>query len=159
MKKTTKIVLLIIVLLVVFVLAFTNFNKEKTSLTTSDFISIMSSKSYSTVDALSQFSEYDYIKEVTIALSGDNTHQIEFYVLEDESYAAQFYNNNRAIFESTKDNMSAETSVSINNYAKYTLSTSGKYNVVSRINNTVIYLSVDESYKDSINELLEELGY
>lgn len=159
MKKTTLSILIAILLIILIIFAINNLNKEKESLTTDSFISIMTNKSYSTVDALSQFSEYDYIKEVTLALNPDSSYQIEFYVLEDSSYASQFYNNNKSIFESRKDNMSVETNVNMSNYSKYTLTSAGKYHVVSRINNTVLYLSVDESYKNTINNLLEELGY
>lgn len=36
----------------------------------------------------------------------------------------------------------------MSNYSKYALSTSGEYKVVSRIENTAVYLNVDSSYKD-----------
>jgi hypothetical protein len=119
----------------------------------------MSQKGYSVQDASSQFSEYSYIKQVYIAVSEDYSYQIEFYELSDDSYATTFYNNNESIFESSKGDAAIETSIGLNNYSKYTLSSNGKYMVVSRIDNTVIYVDVDENYKDAVKTILDELGY
>lgn len=119
----------------------------------------MSQKGYSVQDASSQFSKYDYVKQAYIAISEDYSYKVEFYELLDDSYATSFYNNNKSIFESSKGNVSAETNVGLKNYSKYTLSSNGKYMVVSRIDNTVIYVDVDDNYKDTVKALLDELGY
>ncbi len=79
--------------------------------------------------------------------------------MSDESSAIGFYQNNASRFETMKANSSAQTNISGKNYSKYTLSSSGKYMVVSRINNTVVYLNVDSSYKDEVKTILSELGY
>lgn len=34
-----------------------------------------------------------------------------------------------------------------------------KYQVVSRIDNTVIYVDADEAYKDDVKDFLKQLGY
>lgn len=160
MKKPVIIAIIAVVIIVAIVgVIFINLNKEKTSITASSFYTTMSQKGYSVQDANSQFSEYDYIKQVYIAASKDYSYQIEFYELLDDSYAISFYNNNKSIFESSKGNTSAETSVGLKNYSKYTLSSNGKYMVVSRIDNTVIYVKVDDSYKDTVKSILNELGY
>ena len=160
MKKPVIIAIIAVVIVVAIVgVIFINLNKEKTSITASDFYTTMSQKGYVVQDSSSQFSEYNYVKKSYIAASKDYSYQIEFYELVDDSYATSFYNNNKSIFESSKGNASAETSVGLKNYSKYTLSSNGKYMVVSRINNTVIYVDVDDSYKDTVKSLLNELGY
>ena len=164
MKKSVIIAIIAVVIVIAIVIAivgviFTNLNKEKTSITASSFYTTMSQKGYIVQDASSQFSEYNYIKHAYIAASKDYSYQIEFYELLDDSYATSFYNNNKSIFESSKENNSAETSVGLKNYSKYTLSSNGKYMVVSRIDNTVIYVDVDNNYKDTVNAILDELGY
>jgi len=45
------------------------------------------------------------------------------------------------------------------NNSKYTLKTNGEYKVVSRIEDTVIYVDVDEKYEDDVKEILKEIGY
>lgn len=160
MKKTVIIGIIAVVIVIAIVgVIFINLNKEKTSITASDFYTTMSQKGYVVQDSSNQFSEYNYLKESYIAAIKDYSYQIEFYELVDDSYATNFYNNNKSIFESSKGSVSAETSVGLKNYSKYTLSSNGKYMVVSRINNTVIYVNVDDSYKDTVKSLLNELGY
>ena len=160
MKKPVMIAIIaIVIILVILGVIFINLNKEKTSITASSFYTTMSQKGYSVQDATSQISDYDYVQQVYIAVSNDYSYQIEFYELSDDSYATRFYNNNKSIFESSKGNASAETSVSLKNYSKYTLASSGKYSVVSRIDNTVIYVNVDAEYKDTVKAVLDELGY
>lgn len=160
MKKALFIILGIVLVLVIGVIAlFSSLNKEKESMTASEFKTLMKGKGFVVSDATSQLSQYDYVEQVYVAAQSDYSYKIEFYELSDVEYATMFYNNNKSIFESTKGNASSETSVSMNNYSKYTLSTGGKYKVVSRIDNTVLYLNVDSSNKDVVKDLLEELGY
>ena len=160
MKKSVIIIVVIAVTLIAVIgVVFINLNKEKISITASDFKNSMEQKGYAITDANSQFSQYDYVKQVYIASSNDYSFQIEFYELSDENYAMNFYNNNKSKFETSKGNASAETSASLKNYSKYTLSSNGKYMVVSRIDNTVIYVNVNDNYKDTVKDILKELGY
>lgn len=159
-KKTLFIVLGIILVLVIGGIAlFSSLNKEKESMTASEFKTLMEGKGFAVSDATSQFSQYDYVEQVYVAEPSDYSYKIEFYELSDVEYATMFYNNNKSIFESSKGNASGETSVSMKNYSKYSLSTGGKFKVVSRIDNTVVYLNVDSNNKDTVKDLLDELGY
>ena len=160
MKKPVIILLVIVAILAIILgVVFINLNTEKTSITASNFKNLMQQKGYTVSDANSQFSDYDYIQQVYIAADSNYNYQIEFYELSDDSYATRFYNNNKSIFESSKGNASAETSVDLKNYSKYTLSSNGNYMVISRIDNTVIYVDVDDNYKDNVKDILNELGY
>ena len=163
MKKTIIIALIVVAIIITIAVIGgvldLNLTKEKTSITASDFYSTMDQKGYILKDAKSQFADYDYVKQVYIAVDSDYTHKLEFYELEDDSYAVNFYKNNKAIFEESKGNISAENSIEGKNYAKYTLSSNGQYMVVSRINNTVVFVKVEDTYKDAVKKILEELGY
>ncbi len=156
MKKVKRLLMGVLCFVVLFTLTGCG---NKTSITSADFKSKMESKGYTVQDATSQMSEYDYINQVYIAISSDSTYQIEFYELSDSDYASSFFNNNKKTFENSKSSGSAETSVSAGNNAKYTLTTNGKFKVVSRIDNTVIYLNVDDDYKSSVKDVLKDLGY
>ena len=131
------------------------FNKK--SISSNEFKSIMSEKGFDVQDATKQFSDYDYVKRTYIALNDD--FQIEFYELSDEEKAKGFYETNKSIFESSKESGYSQFNNSVGNHSKYTLKTGGKYKVVSRIDNTVIYLNVLEEYKDEIKDILKDLGY
>lgn len=130
---------------------------NKKSISSNEFKNIMKEKGYSIYDATSQFSDYDYVLKAYLALKSD--HQIEFYELSDNDNAKSFYKRNKSIFEDSKEDIYSQYNSSIGNHSKYTLKTGGKYKVVSRIDNTVIYLNVDEKHKDSVKDILEYLGY
>lgn len=132
---------------------------NKTSITSDDFKNKMESNGYTVQDATNQMASYDYIKKVYIAISNDSTYQIEFYELSDSDYATNFFNNNKSIFEDSKSSVSTETSVNLGNHNKYSLTANDKFKVVSRIDNTVVYLDVDENYKSSVKDILDDLGY
>ena len=162
MKKSLIIIIAVIILVIIgggIGIILNNLNRDKTSITATSFKNHMEDKGYILTDANSQFEEYDYIKQVYIAVSNDYGFQIEFYELTDDSYAMNFYNNNKSIFESSKGSDATQTKVGLKNYSKYTLSSNEKYSVVSRIDNTVIYVNVDENYKDTVKDILDELGY
>lgn len=160
MKKSLIIGVSVILLLVLtFGIIFLVLNKEKIPITTLDFMNIMQEKGYLIQDAKSQYYDNEKIEEAYIAYSSDYSHQIEFYVLTDEEAAIKMYESNRYVFENSKGNISSETSVTLKNYSKYTLSSNGKYKVISRIENTLLYLNVDSTYENTIKDILKQIGY
>ncbi len=154
------IIIIGIIIAVLFGVGVIKLTKEKTPITLDTFKSSMEEKGYTLINAKNQISDYNNINQVYIAISGDNTYQIEFYELSDENVAINFYNDNKSIFESSKGNNSITSNISASNYSRYyTDSSTGKYMFVSRIGKTVIYGNVDKAYKDKVKEILDELGY
>ena len=107
---------------------------------------------------LEQYSEYDFINEATVAASDDKW-QVDFYVLDDSTQAKDMFNNNKSIFESYKGKNSLESSTALGNYENYSLTSSGYYMYICRVDNTLVYASVIDSYKDEVKEFIEKLGY
>lgn len=163
MKKGTKIAIIIAVIIAVIVLGTVlmfAFAKDKTAITAEEFKDKMEAKGYVIGDVTEQFEEYkDYIKKAYIAANEEITYQIEFYEILNSEYASSFFSLNKQVFENLEKKMAAETSVNLKNYSVYTLSTDSKYRVLSRIDNTVVYINVDNQYKDVVKSILEELGY
>ena len=153
--KKRRIVLCVVCFLMLFALTGCG---NKAAITTSDFKTVAEGHNYIITDAVSQYAAYDYIKEVTIAQSSDDW-QVEFYVLDNAANATSMFNTNKATFESYKGNSSSESSTSIGNHASYTLTSSGYYMHLCRIDNTLLYVSVPDTYKNDVKELIEELGY
>ena len=139
---------------------FINLNKEKVPMSAEGFASTMTQKGYIVQSSKQQFAAYDYVEKSYISAPQDLSYKVEFYELTNEEYAKAFYENNKAIFEDSKSGI-VTSSLNLNgkNYSKYTLSSGGKYKVVSRVANTVIFLNVDDNHKDSVNKLLDEFGY
>ena len=156
MKSVKKIVLGVICVLLIFMATGCG---NKTVMSSNDFKTNMENKGYVVEDATSQFEAYGYVSQVYVAINSGFTYQIEFYELSDTDRAVNFFNNNQSIFEDSKGSVSSETSVAMGNYSKYTLTTNGMYKVLSRIENTVIYVNVDEEYKEDVQTILEEFGY
>lgn len=164
-KKSIIIIVLCIALILCLIIGITIFKmvssitQDKESITASEFYDKMEDKGYYLQDATNQFSAYDYIKQVYLALESDNKYQIEFYEFSDESYAMSFYENNKSIFESSKANSASNTNVNLKNSSKYTLSSNGSYKSLSRIDNTLIYIDIDSEYEDEVKDILKDLGY
>lgn len=158
-RKTIIIVIIIwiIAALMIGIVAVTS--KAKTPISSIGFATTMSSKGYKITDASDQLAQYEYVTKVYIAGNKSTNYQIEFYELSDDTMAKSFFNQNKTKFENQKESASAETNVKGKNYSKYTLSTGNKYKVLSRIDNTVIYLDVYDSYEEEVKNILGELGY
>lgn len=148
------------VLLFAFIILLTGCFSKK-ALSSEDFKTKMEEKGFTVQDATHQLSSYSYINKVYLAISSNSTYQIEFYDLATEDDAINFFNNNKSLFEKSKSNDSGDASSNVNlkNYTKYVLISGGRYKVVSRINNTVIYLNVEETNKDEVKQILKDLGY
>ena len=160
MKKKYIIAIIVIFIIVALLIGIKLMTERtKTALTADEFKTIMSQKSYQITDATTQFSNSNYINKVYVAGNKKINYQIEFYEISDQSTAIEFFNNNETIFKNQKGSSAVETNVNGKNFQKYTLSTESKYKVISRIDNTVIYLNVDDNYKEEVKNVLKELGY
>lgn len=158
-KKTIIIVIIIWIIAALLVGVVALASKSKPSISATEFSTIMNSKGYKITDASDQLAQYEYVTKVYIAGNKSTNYQIEFYELSDDTMAKSFFNQNKTKFENQKESASAETNVKGKNYSKYTLTTGNKYKVLSRIDNTVIYLDVDNSYKEEVKNILSELRY
>ncbi len=162
MKKSILVAIVVCIALIIIVCLgtlFTKVNKQKPSIDAMTFKNTMEEKGYQLVEAKNQYSEYDYIEQVYLAADSKYKYQIEFYKFSNNDFANQFYNTNIQKFENEKSNNSLESRVDMKNSAKYTLSANGKYIVISTINDTAIFANVDESYKDEVNNILNDFGY
>ena len=159
MKKALIIIGIIVIVLVgIILVVFNTLNKEKTPISANTFNTTMESKGYIMTDTTSQFAQYGNYMSKSYAAQKTG-YQIEFYELSSEENAISMYNTNKTKFESQKSNASASATASMNNYATYSLTTNGKYKYLSRIDNTLVYIDVDESYKDVVKDIMKEIGY
>ncbi|MCI8961511.1 MAG: hypothetical protein HFJ18_01110 [Clostridia bacterium] len=134
-------------------------NKQQEITDAESFRNVMQEKGYIVMDAKNQFANYSKIEKVYIATNESYSYQIEFYQISDDAYATSFYNNNKSKFEALKTENSVETNNDLENHSKYTLTTDDKYKAVSKVNNNIIYLDVKTEYKDTVQKILEELGF
>ena len=69
------------------------------------------------------------------------------------------YDRNKKRFESQKNDNDKAEIVETDNYSEYKLLTKGKYKLLCKIDNTLVYANVDEQYRDSVVEFAKQLGY
>jgi len=163
MNKKALVVVLIVVLLIAAVISTGVYlvvkfvNVEKEVLTAKEFISIMEEQDFLVGEVTDQFEDADIEVEEAYVAVGDD-YQIEFYTFEDEENAEMFFKVNKAKFD--EDSASSRVSFNGKNFTSFSITTDGEYRFVERVDETVIYLDVDEEYKDEVKELVkEELGY
>lgn len=129
---------------------------SKKPVTAETFKSEMTQKGYQIKDISADYAGKG-AKAVLLAMKDD--YQIEFYVTDSKDYAVGSYNLNKEKFEKTKGNGSIETQKSVGNASKYTLKSNSTYKVVSRVENTFIFINAPDSKTDEINAVLKDLGY
>ena len=85
--------------------------------------------------------------------------QVEFYVLDTEQSAKGMYDTNKTIFENYESGNNVHATVTLKNYSTYMIKSSGYYMYLSRVDNTLLYVKVDDKYEDTVKSLVKDLGY
>lgn len=151
MKKVATLLLLLTLVLATAACG----GDPRTPLTANAFVSKMEDAGFLVVDAADQFEE-GLVEAVHLAV-GENF-QIEFYVVPTVDQAKRAFEENKSDFEALSGG-GVTKSVSAKNYSYYTKTTSDAYYVVSRTDNTFIYVAAEAEYKKEISDIIENLGY
>ena len=133
--------------------------QSKQALTAEDFKSKMEEKGYDLQDCTAQFEGYDFVEQVYVAIDEEGSYQIEFYDLSDDAHAKDFFNNNVQIFKENKSGVNTNSSVSLGNYEKYTQTDDDQFSMISRIDDTAIYVVEEKENKETVEAVVKELGY
>jgi len=154
--KKIALVLVVALSLVMFVGCQTT----RTPVTADKFATKAEEFGYTVQDAMNQFEE-GAVKNYLLALKGiDNIdYQIEFAEVHTIEQAIAAYQENYSDFEAVKGSMSSSSTMNMKNYSYYKLTTNGRYHVISRIENTFVYINASVEYKDEIIEFLKIIGY
>jgi len=155
MKKTA----LLFVTIAIFAM-LSGCQTSRTPLDAAGFTEKAEAAGYTVQDAADQFPE-GAVNDCLLAIMGTDTvlYKIEFAVVPTVEQANSAYWENRSNIEASKGSASSNTSVSMDNYAYYKLTSDGKYSVISRIENTFVYVVASSEYKDEIAAFLQDIGY
>lgn len=107
-----------------------------------------------TINDVTSYMEDKNIKNVITANNGK--YQIEFYTFDSKEDAKKAYENNVKNFTINKKNKKEKHE---DNYDKFTQELSDTYNMVIRLNNTLLYSSINLEYKRDLNKTIKNLGY
>ena len=157
MKKGLKVLFGTLIFLML-ILTLTGCKNKKT-LSPDDFKKTMEAKEFEVIDTMDQMPEESIVTQSYLALAPKSLYKIEYYKFSSIDEAKNFYSTNKKIFEASAVTGSSHKEVTINNYSKFTMTSGDKYMVISRIDDTAIYIDVDKDYKDTINKILKELDY
>lgn len=133
---------------------------NKVALSAKEFTEIAENEELIISDAKEYFLDKDYLEDATIAASISGW-QIEHYTMKTEEDAKTMYNNNKEFFESELDDENKKLAKEIekDNYTIYSLTASGSFKYMCRIDNTVLYVNSTETNKKSIEKIINKLGY
>jgi roadblock/LC7 domain-containing protein len=138
------------------ILIFSGCSTNKTPLTSDGFKEKMEEAGFEIYDITDQYEE-GLLDAAFVTMKED--YKLEFYVLNTSDDAKAMYNANKSDFEDLRSGNSAYNSVNLGNHASYKLTTEDGYYVVSRIDNTLVFVKTDKKNKDAINKVLKDLGY
>lgn len=139
-----------IMMLIVFILSACG---NKKALSKSEISNKLSHNGFIITDVTNQIEDSN-ISYVSSA--NNNKFQLEYYVFVDENMAKKAYESNKESFEENKTKGKEKNN---GTYQKYTQQLSDTYNLISRVDNTLIYSSVNIEYKKDLNKIIKELGY
>lgn len=129
---------------------------SKTALTKETFISNATSYGLETEDAGQSASE---IISGTLAYKSDGSSilwQAEFYALDSQEHAVAMFENNKTKFE---NGSGTTASISGGNYSTYEKTGDGKFKYLCRVDSTLLYIDINETYKDDAKAFIKQLGY
>ena len=126
---------------------------SKKVLKPSDVQNKLSSLGFS-INDITNYMEDKNIKSVITANNGK--YQIEFFTFNSKKNAKEAYNTNVKSFLANK-NVKKEKNE--DNYDKFTQELSDTYNVVIRLDNTLLYSSINLEYKNDLNKIIKKLNY
>lgn len=147
MKKIIKIFMFLFI-----IVALSGCGSKKV-LKPSDVQNKLSSLDFS-INDITNYMEDKNIKSVITANNGK--YQIEFFTFNSKKNAKEAYNTNVKSFLANK-NVKKEKNE--DNYDKFTQELSDTYNVVIRLDNTLLYSSINLEYKNDLNKIIKKLNY
>lgn len=156
MKKRRTLIRLAAVCLLAF--SLTGCGTTRESMTDMKFQNAAEKAGYEVMDSTEQFAAYDHIESASIAIK-NNEYQVEFYTASNSTSAASMFQTNRESFEITKGSKTKEGEKSGKNYQSYSLLTNGQYMHVCQIDNTLVYVDVEEEHMGDVQEFLQDIGY
>lgn len=153
--------ILILPLLLIMLFAFTACKKEeeeKKPISGDSFKLVAEGDKYTTKDVTKNFKSNSGILEAIVA-AVENQYQVEFYTLEDSKTAQKMYDRNKKRFENIKSSLDKAEVTETDNNSEYRISTNGRYMLLNKIDNTLIYANVEDKYKENVTTLIKQLGY
>ena len=123
------------------------------------FEDTMKDLGYSVANITNQFESGDNIEIALEATDYSKTHKINYYKFNDRLSANDSFRGNLKDMEDTIGNSGYSSSITIDNYKKEAMVADGEYRVITKIDNTIVYVRADSSCRYDIDLALKAIGY
>ena len=151
-----KISLLLLFICFLFVTGCTS-NEEKVAKTLNDFEVACNNQGFIVTDNMGEYQNVDYITGSYIATLNDVT--IEMVIYDNADNASKAQKSQIEVFNTMKGSGAVINKDKGKNYYKYDMVTNGFYTVNAKVDNTLIFSRVSVDNKDTIEKILNEMGY
>lgn len=101
----------------------------------------------------------DVLDKGYVARDKENNYEIYFYKFKSNKDARRVFNSAKNYFEEDIKGSYVRTIIGMVVFDKYSLKSDGKYQVVTKVGKTVLYVDADNKYEKDINEVLDKLDY
>ncbi|MCL2425474.1 MAG: hypothetical protein FWD05_03960 [Oscillospiraceae bacterium] len=145
----------LIALIIVAVIALTGCS-PLTVLSANEFTSRMEAEGH-IVEDITHIAQVPEIESMFIAHTG--AFEVEFIVFGSEQYARSTYNGIVRNFEDGRGSASSHSSTSIANFSRFRQTTSGRFEMITRVENTILISVTSAENRDYVTDIFDLLGY
>ena len=131
--------------------------KEKEVATLDEFNTIAVNNNFVVSDTINTYSSVDYILEAKKAIYGDI--EIEMIKYTDNESAEKVLEGHIENFNLLKSTGASEKDTKGDNYHKYFLVSNNRYMISVRVENTLVFCKTLITNKETVDKVLNELGY
>lgn len=137
---------------------------DKKGISAEEFKSIISEKNF-TINVPKDLWTDEIIEQANIENGyftreiEDEEYRINFFEFKDENSALYLYYKQIYTTRNGSNGNIAETSEKSMSHTKYTAMVNGKYEVISRIGNTLVWGTINAEEKQKLIDFLDEIGY
>ncbi len=156
MRKSVKITIVVVAMIIIAIVCFAIMQSGKKTITMEQFEEKAKENGYKIADIQNDITKKEEITNAKLAISEDYSYFISFYILKDNESAINFYKEQKEEFAKTKQEENEPVEKKSKSYEEYSLKSNGKYRYLSRIENTIVQLNVNESEEQKVKEFLEK---
>jgi len=95
----------------------------------------------------------------TLLLADLGDFDVEFFVLETDARAREVYNQIKRNLEDGRGRTSSHRETNLANFSRFIQTTDGRFEALSRVENTLVFISASAADRSAAEAVLELLGY
>ncbi len=163
----TKHILIGTIIIISILLAFIffyptkdNIKRDKSKpMSENDFETIMLNNDFIVSDKTENYKNYDYVKKAYLATNPDNDFTVEYFMFTTAKMAHTFFELNKSNINPNKEEVSSFENFNNEKTSKFVNEENGAYQILSRIEDTVVVINSTQKYKSKVDDILNKIKY